>query len=651
MSYNNFPQQLKNQKQWVLWKKETVKNKVTKIPYKNTAQKASSINSEDWKTFKECESILQNTKYFDGIGYVFNKAVVGIDLDHCFEQDGFTLKQWAKEIIDLFPSYIEISPSGTGLHIFLLCDVKFKGAKHYIENQTEGDAIERYCNGRYFTVTGNVYGDYKELKIYTPEYFLKWHNSMIKESPKIETPKTTTLLPDDSRILEKAFASLNGERIKDLYNGDWQKYKKSQSEADLSLVGSLMFFCDNNTTTVDRIFRTSGLMRPKWNRPDIQAGIFEKAYCSEPMKWNIERDPNQKDDVVIRRLSEVKAKNIEWLIHPVLAKGKLTIFHGEPGKGKSQASIYTAAEVSRGGTYFDGQQIEEGEVLFITSEDEASDTLKPRLMACGANVNNIIELRWIVKKDGKINMFNLEQHIPQLKKAVQQLPNLKLIIIDPISAFLGKVDGNSGGVRGLFAEVKPIVEERGCALLVIAHNNKTSGMRALNKISGNGAFGAATRIAYVFGDNPSHQIIDDEEGKFIMAQSKNNLERQETNSQIYDIEAVEVVEDEVNIKTSRIKWLGESDIKSQEIVDYMPNKKERGRPNDKRQECIDEIEKFMEGKKELTVIETKILKLHLDSMNFGEQLQRKSRQELGINVVRIGNDPYWVKNEEKNLFN
>ena len=363
------------------------------------------------------------------------------------------------------------------------------------------------------------------------------------------------------------------------------------------------------------------------------------------------QNPSEEDDVVIRRLSEVKAKPIDWIINPMLAKGKLTIFHGDPGKGKSQASIYIASEISRGGTYFDGQKIEEGEVLFITSEDEASDTLKPRLMACGANVHNIVELRWIVKKDGKIKMFNLEEHVPQLRKAVEQLPNLRLIIIDPISAFLGKVDGNSGGVRGLFAEIKPITEERGCALLVIAHNNKTSNMKALNKISGNGAFGAATRIAYLFGDNPLHQIIDDGDGKFIMAQSKNNLLKQEDKSQIYDIESAEVEEDGVAINTSRIKWLGVSDIKSQEVVDYMPNKKTNGRPDGKKQECIDEIENFMGERTKLTIAETKTLKSHLSSSGFDEQMQRRARQDLNIQSIVVNNEPFWQKDEGNNLFN
>jgi RecA-family ATPase len=365
-----------------------------------------------------------------------------------------------------------------------------------------------------------------------------------------------------------------------------------------------------------------------------------------------ERDATPDSQVIIRRLSSVKAKNIDWLIYPMLAKGKMTIFHGEPGKGKSQASIYIAAGVSMGGVYIDGQPIEKGEVLFITAEDEASDTLKPRLMACGADVENIVELQWIINKEGRIKMFNLEDHISELKKAVAQLPNLKLIIIDPISAFLGKVDSNSGAVRGLFAELKPITEERGCALLIIAHHNKTSGMKALNKISGNVSFGAAARISYVFGNNPNNIVVEDVEEKFIMAQSKNNLVKEETNSQIYNIESAEVEEDGIIIKTSRIKWLGVSTMTSQEIVDFMPGKNSKlGRPNEKRQECIDEIINFMGEKQKLTIGETKVLKSHLLSLGFDEQMQRRVRQEIGINAIRIGNEPYWAKQEEPNLFN
>jgi putative DNA primase/helicase len=359
----------------------------------------------------------------------------------------------------------------------------------------------------------------------------------------------------------------------------------------------------------------------------------------------------EKEELVLRRLSDVRAKKVDWLIHPMLAKGKLTIFHGEPGKGKSQASIYVASLVSNGGTYIDGQVVEKGEVLFITAEDDAADTLKPRLMACGADVNNIHELQWFKNKEGKIKMFNLEEHIPQLKDKIAELPNLKLIIIDPISAFLGKVDGNnSSGVRGLFAEIKTITDTLGCAVLIIAHHNKTSGQKTLNKISGSISFGAAARVSYIFGSNPNHTVIEDMPGKFIMAQSKNNLEKEEVNSQEYDIEGAEVEENGQVIKTSKIKWGMMSTMTSQEIVDYMPNKKTAGRPNEKRQECIDEIVNFMNGKQSLTPVETKAIKTHLGSMGFDEQMQRRSRQEIGIRVVQIDNEFCWTTKPEISLF-
>ena len=135
MKYNNFPQQLREQTQWVLWKKELKDGKPTKVPYKNTAQRASSTNPKDWINFQDATNWIEKfPENFSGIGYVFKEGVVGIDLDHCFQEDSFTLEQWAKDIVDLFPSYIEISPSGTGLHIFILCNVDFKGAKTYIGN-------------------------------------------------------------------------------------------------------------------------------------------------------------------------------------------------------------------------------------------------------------------------------------------------------------------------------------------------------------------------------------------------------------------------------------------------------------------------------------------------------------------------------------
>lgn len=649
--YNLIPQKLKDQKQWVLWKHEIKGDKKTKVPYRNAAQYASSTKPETWNTFEYCMNQIE-TKQFDGVGYVFNGGIVGIDLDHCFNEDR-TLKSWAEEIIKLFTSYIEYSPSGNGLHILLCCDVDFKGAKTYIG---DGD-VERYVNGRYFTVTGNVYKGYHELKQFEPEYFLRWHNSLIKEKPKkeIQPPQQKIFLPEDEKILEVMFKSKYGAKLKDLYEGNWEKHfrkdqKKSQSEADFFFVGSLMFFCGNNTEVVDRIFRTSGLMRDKWNRQDYRERTFQECLQAEIMKWDNPEGSEPEDKIVFRRLSEVVAKNIEWLINPILAKGKLTIFHGDPGRGKSQVSIYFSSVISVGGKFND-QNVDAGEVLFITAEDEASDTLKPRLMACGADISKIVELQWIKTKNGKIKMFNLEDHIPQLRETVKTLSSLKLIIIDPITAFLGKVDGNSAsGVRGLFAELKLISEEIGCSILVITHNNKTQGQKALDKISGSIAFGAATRISYVFGLNPGNNIVQ-MEGKFIMAQTKNNLAKEEDYSRIYDIEEAAVYENGIEIKTSKIKWLGISEVAGQEIVEYIPGKKgTAGRPDVKFQECLNHFDKLVKNEDIVLHPRTREVKTELLSAGYTESMIKKVLDDEGYaTVVAHGNEVTWQRDHQLKL--
>ena len=222
----------------------------------------------------------------------------------------------------MFPSYIEISPSGDGLHIFISCKIDFKGAKTYMftHGEKEDGDIERYVRGRYFTVTGNVYKSYNELGTFEPEYFLKWHNSLIKETKNeiiTQSQSYDNLLPDDGKILKVMFASKNGGKLKDLYEGNWKKYSpkpiKSHSEADLSFVSSLMFFCRNNTQIVDRIFRSSGLMREKWNREDIKEGIFQKSLHNEVMEWGgYENDltkkvNSQKAGEIFGKIAQAKA--------------------------------------------------------------------------------------------------------------------------------------------------------------------------------------------------------------------------------------------------------------------------------------------------------------------------------------------------------
>ena len=148
----SFPQELAALRQWICWRLEPDPKgeKPRKVPYDpKTGRKASSTNPETWATLPE--AMRAQTKYlFTGVGFVFTEAggIVGVDIDHCRNEDG-TFTEAAQAILDKYPSYTEISPSGAGLHIF------YRGVMPGKGNKNSATGVEMYASARYFTMTGN----------------------------------------------------------------------------------------------------------------------------------------------------------------------------------------------------------------------------------------------------------------------------------------------------------------------------------------------------------------------------------------------------------------------------------------------------------------------------------------------------------------
>lgn len=275
----NFPESLRLLPQWVLWRYETKEDgKQTKVPYQMNGCKAAVSRPDEWTSLEQCLKVVDN---FDGVGFIFTKGVVGIDLDKCFEFDG-TLKEFAQDILLSFDSYTEVSPSGNGLHILILSDVPLDGRKK--------NGIECYSSGRFFTVTGNVFQDRHMLKDCD---ISAWYKEIFgdEKAKKPLLTQTSGYLPDDEKILSVMFKSRRGEKIRALYEeGKWQESGfGSPSEADLCLIGFLMFFCRNNMVVADRLFRKSKLMRSKWDemrgRETYGQQTMEAAVKSEIMQW------------------------------------------------------------------------------------------------------------------------------------------------------------------------------------------------------------------------------------------------------------------------------------------------------------------------------------------------------------------------------
>jgi putative DNA primase/helicase len=259
-------QVLKDKPQFCCWKYEERSGRKTKVPYNPVTGKRAKADQRS--TFKDFSSAIAAISDYDGIGFSVGNDICVIDLDDCFDSSG-KLKSISQSVVDAFSGcYMEHSPSGKGLHIFFKATgFNFDKTKYYINNRKLG--VEVYVAGatnRFVTVTGNVFADgdipkkSNELQMILDKYMLR--PTPVKQLVDIESQSYLS----DKSVIEKALKSANGERFKALWQGDTSGYA-SASEADLALCGMLAFWCGRDIGQMDRLFRQSGLMRDKWDRP------------------------------------------------------------------------------------------------------------------------------------------------------------------------------------------------------------------------------------------------------------------------------------------------------------------------------------------------------------------------------------------------
>jgi putative DNA primase/helicase len=225
--------------------------------------------------------------------------------------------------------------------------------------------------------------------------------------------------------------------------------------------------------------------------------------------------------VMFRRLADIDVVPIRWLWQHRVALGKIAILAGDPGLGKSQISCLFAAAVTTGGAWPDNTRAPQGSVIFICCEDDAADTIKPRLEAAGADCEKILMYDWTSDRDGSRQHFDVGQHIEALSALVREIGDVRLIVIDPISAYMGGADSHVvADVRHALAPLQAMAGELGPAILMVSHLNKGGGAGgAMNRVSGSGAFVAVARSAWLVAKDPQ----DESERRRILTPLKNNL--------------------------------------------------------------------------------------------------------------------------------
>ena len=268
VNFVNIPDVLKQTASFCVWKLEKRSGRPTKVPY--NPRTGAMARTNDPSTFADFNTAMKSYAIggWDGIGYRVSEGIGAIDIDHCIREDG-SLNDVAASILGIFPdAYFERSPSGTGLRGFfrLSPDFAYDKTVYYINNRKHG--LEVYLPGvtnRFVTVTGDMFRNGAVTR--NDDSLRTLLDTFMKRSTRVssKTVEPVSYLDDDG-VIAHASASESGDKFKALYAGNWEEGYDSQSDADMALVSILAFWCGNVEEQIDRIFRTSGLMRDKWDR-------------------------------------------------------------------------------------------------------------------------------------------------------------------------------------------------------------------------------------------------------------------------------------------------------------------------------------------------------------------------------------------------
>lgn len=182
-------------------------------------------------------------------------------------------------------------------------------------------------------------------------------------------------------------------------------------------------------------------------------------------------------DIII--MDDVAVEEVNWLWYPYIPYGKCIILQGDPGCGKTMLALNLAARLSKGEAMpFSEEEPQEAiRILYQTSEDGIADTIKPRLLAAGADCKNIR----VINEEEKALHFDDER----IEKAIIS-ENARLLILDPLSAYIGEeVNLNQAiDVRSAFRKLYAVAQRTKCAVLIVSHMNKANGISALYRTNG-----------------------------------------------------------------------------------------------------------------------------------------------------------------------
>ncbi len=218
------------------------------------------------------------------------------------------------------------------------------------------------------------------------------------------------------------------------------------------------------------------------------------------------------------QLSDVEGKAIQWFWPNRIPAGMLSLLVGNPGVGKSFLTMYICAVVSTGRDWPDAANVlPPGSVLLFSDEESLEYAIKPRLDAHQADCTKIHAVPHIILPDGNPDSFTIDEHIQVLREHLASMPDCRLLIFDPITAYLGAVNANNNAeVRGALIGLQRLAQDSGVTVLGINHFSKKAELDAIHRILGSTGFVAAARSVWAVIQEKQDDDGDDEPPRLLI---------------------------------------------------------------------------------------------------------------------------------------
>ena len=328
-----------------------------------------------------------------------------------------------------------------------------------------------------------------------------------------------------------------------------------------------------------------------------------------------------------RCASEIALEHVEWVWPGRLARGKHTAIGGDPGGGKSNLTMYIAATVSMAAEWPCGEgRAPHGSVLILSAEDGASDTIIPRLHACEADLGRVHIVSAVKQGSDRRRSFNLQADLKLLEQKIDELGDVVLVIIDPVSSYLGKTDSHKNAeVRGVLEPLSEMAERKRVAVLSVTHFSKggaTNGTKAILRFIGSIAFIGAPRIAFALiedSDNPDRRLL---------LHAKNNLAPP---PQGLAFKLRQCLVGKENIATSAVSW-------DAEPVSITADQALAADTGGESRPC-DEAESFLKEALSNGAVPAKQLKAEAGDYGLSWATVRRAKKKIGIATKRDGFGP------------